>query len=83
MNTFSGNWVDQAKAHIEVSGDWNVVSVKYDNGRGPFQGYSVELADETLNVNFNDAGGGGAVVGILVDSDIHWSNGTVWTKAKA
>ena len=75
MSNFTGKWVDENSTTITVSGDWDVVSVKYDNGRGPFQGYVV---NSTLTVNFTDDE---VTAGILEGSTISWSNGTKWQRA--
>ncbi|MCE2030359.1 hypothetical protein [Sessilibacter corallicola] len=77
MNKFTGAWTDGHGTNIDITGEWNVLEVRISNGRGPFQGYSVDLSNPTISVNFSDDG---AYTGVLGGNTIYWSNGTTWSK---
>lgn len=82
MNTFAGQWIDQDGATITVEQERNFATLKYSNGRGPFEGFQINLATPVINVDFSDGPQwtAGEQVG-LQHSDgktITWSNGTVW-----
>lgn len=75
MSNFTGKWIDENKDIITVTGAWDVLSVSYSNGRGPFQGY---IVNSTLTVNFTDDA---VYTGMLNDNTISWTNATKWTRA--
>ncbi|MFM0594932.1 MULTISPECIES: hypothetical protein [Burkholderiaceae] len=76
-NTFAGQWIDGNNTKITITGAWDVVSVQYSGGRGPFQGYSSNLGAPVLTVNFTDDQP--PKTGVLAtDGKLLWSNNTVW-----
>ena len=84
MDSFKGQWVDRANAVITIQEEKNLISsVTYDNGRGPFQGFEIDLYSPVISVNFTDGDGdSGLQVGVmsLDKKTIMWSNTTVWTR---
>lgn len=84
MNSFNGTWKDEASAIITVTEAENIATVKYNNGRGPFSGFELDLGTPVVNVYFSDGvqPSAGAQAGVMsIDSKtITWSNGTVWTR---
>lgn len=85
MNSFNGQWGDQDGQTITIEESNNAISsLKYTNGRGPFQGKEIDLGSPVINVNFSDgvqpAAGEQAGVLHFDNKTITWSNGTVWTK---
>jgi len=80
MDFFNGTWIDEAGVKISITGANNHVEVKYSNGRGPFHGLTLELAQHVINVDFTDDKpftGVSSVNGKL----IYWANGTTWKRA--
>lgn len=79
MSTFKGKWVDLNNDIISVSETANNIELMYSNGRGPFQGFEVDLTSSVINVNFTD---GKPHTGVLSEDKkkIFWSNETVWKR---
>lgn len=81
MSSFNGTWQDQNNAKITINGSQNFLTVTYDNGRGPFQGYEINLTSPVIDVNFTDDQPYVGVLGINNgQTQIFWINATVWTK---
>lgn len=79
-NSFAGVWADLKGDSIKVSEDNNIVSVQYTTGRGPFNGFEIDLNAPVINVYFTDLSE--SLTGVLVSGEstsIAWSNGTTWT----
>ena len=80
MTAFIGKWTSDSDPSevITVSGGSNFTSVKYANGRGPFNGFVLDLTSPTIDVDFTDDA---PFVGALSGSNgkIYWNNGTVWS----
>jgi phosphatidylserine decarboxylase len=78
-NVFAGTWIDENENIITVTANGNYLTLSYNNGRGPFNGFSVELSAPVIDANFTDAA---ADTGVYVASDrsISWSNNTRWFK---
>ncbi|MBC8754643.1 hypothetical protein H2O64_08150 [Kordia sp. YSTF-M3] len=79
MDFFNGVWIDEAKVEIKVSGSNNHLEVKYSNGRGPFHGLSIQLAQAVINVDFTDDKPFTGVASVSGDL-IYWANGTTWRR---
>lgn len=79
MSTFEGKWKDLKKDIITVSETANNIELKYENGRGPFNGFEVDLTSAVINVNFTDEA---PQTGVLSEDEnkIFWSNETVWSR---
>lgn len=79
MSTFEGTWVDLNNDVISVSETANNIELMYSNGRGPFQGFEVDVTSAVINVNFTDDA---PFTGVLSEdkNKIFWSNETVWTR---
>ena len=75
MIKFIGKWTD-GESSTEIIGDWEVITVKYSDGRGPFEGY---IVNSTLTVDFTDDA---VFAGLLNVNTITWTNGTVWTRVE-
>lgn len=81
MELFNGKWKDLNGDVIVISGKENFLTVKYDNGRGPFQGFVVNLTSPVINVDFTDDKSSVGVLGSVDGkTNIYWVNGTIWTK---
>ena len=87
MSAFVGTWTDEAGAKITVeesNGNPAVYSLTYNNGRGPFSGFSVELGSTVVSVDFTDgkAPDAGVQAGVITfqGDKMTWSNGTTWKK---
>lgn len=82
---FCGIWKDEGGELIEVkTNDNQTVTVKYNNGRGTFHGFFLNLGSPIIRVNFSDGNqpDAGVQAGVLnlEGSNISWSNGTKWDK---
>ncbi len=85
MDSFNGTWIDLADTEITVVEKDGKVEVKYSNGRGPFNGYTLyetpngRLAAPVIDVNFTDDKPG---TGVLAQGGgaIYWDNGTQWRR---
>lgn len=87
MDAFNGKWKvkkdekDEKDVEIVVTGEKNFLTVKYSNGRGPFQGFEIDLTSPVINVNFTDDKPWVGVLGVNNGKTIiYWINGTTWTK---
>ena len=77
MDTFAGTWTLGTET-ITIQESNNIItSVKLSSGRGPFQGFEVDLYAPVISVNFTDDA---PRTGVLAGNQIQWSNGTTWTK---
>jgi len=78
-NPFKGEWDDEDGNDINIAGSAGNLTVIYGTGRGPFQGFTLDLAASIINVNFSDDA---PFSGVLVapGSCIQWSNGTKWVR---
>ncbi len=78
-NLFIGKWKDENGSTIAVTGSKDLITVKYDNGRGPFTGYEAKLISPIISVDFSDKT---PYSGVLSSngSKIYWGNDTVWLK---
>jgi len=82
MSKFEGTWIDGNGDTISISGNWDVYSMSYSNGRGPFQAFShnVTLETSVITGNFSDDG---VFTGLLdaKGETIYWNNNTQWRRS--
>lgn len=79
MSNFIGKWKDQANVEIDVTGQGRTITIKYQNGRGPFTGHVIDLYHPVIDVNFSDKV---PETGVMSNDGkkIYWCNGSEWVK---
>jgi len=85
MDSFNGTWTDQDGNTITIQENNNIITSRnYSNGRGPFQGYELDLGSPVITVDFSDGvtPDAGLQSGVLLFDNITivWSNDTRWTR---
>ena len=75
---FDGTWTDQNGDTITVTSQDQLLTAKYSNGRGPFNGVAAEVGAAVIYMNFVDDRPGTGVMGVNGNGQILWNNGTQW-----